>query len=119
FMITGPGSPSIVSNTVLSIEQHVDWIARCIGHLEEKGVATIEASAQAEAQWVRHVGDLADATLHPKGPSYMVGANVAGKPRVYMPYLGGVPRYRAECEQVAADGYRGFEMSASPEPARS
>ena len=111
FIVTGPGSPSVLSNMVLSIEQHVDWIADCIGYLREHGVATIEATPDAEDGWVAHVGEVAEATLFPRANSWYVGANIPGKPRVFMPYLGGVGTYRAHCDGVAANGYEGFSVS--------
>jgi cyclohexanone monooxygenase len=110
FTITGPGSPSVVSNVMVSIEQHVDFIAECLQHLQEHGVATIEADADAEAAWVDHVREAAEATLYPQAPSWFVGANVPGKPRVFMPYLGGVPAYRQKCDEVVAAGYEGFVL---------
>ncbi len=112
FMITGPGSPSVLSNMVVSIEQHVDWIAGCLSHLEDRGLDRIEASAEAEAAWARHVSDLADATLYPQAASWYVGANIPGKPRVFMPYVGGCGTYRRECEQVVERGYEGFALGA-------
>jgi cation diffusion facilitator CzcD-associated flavoprotein CzcO len=113
FTITGPGSPSVVSNVIVSIEQHVDWIAECLRHLREDDVDTIEPDADAEAAWVAHVREVADQTLYPRAPSWFVGANVPGKPRVFMPYLGGVPAYRQKCEQVVAAGYEGFLLERS------
>jgi len=111
FLITGPQSPSVFSNMVVSIEQHVEWIADCMGFLREQGIACIEASAQAQAGWVAHVADVANGTLMPQTDSWYVGANVPGKPRVFTPYLGGVGPYRQQCQQVAAKGYEGFELS--------
>jgi cation diffusion facilitator CzcD-associated flavoprotein CzcO/acetyl esterase/lipase len=108
FLITGPGSPSVLSNMVLSIEQHVDWIADCLAHLRERGHDTIEATPEAEEQWVAHVAEVAQATLFPRANSWYTGANIPGKPRVFMPYLGGVGNYRAHCDAVAASGYEGF-----------
>ena len=108
FIVTGPGSPSVLSNMVLSIEQHVDWIADCIGYLREQALATIEATPEAEDGWVAHVAEVAEATLFPRAGSWYVGANIPGKPRVFMPYLGGVGAYRTHCETVAANGYQGF-----------
>jgi cation diffusion facilitator CzcD-associated flavoprotein CzcO/acetyl esterase/lipase len=110
FLVTGPGSPSVLSNMVLSIEQHVDWIADCIAHLRERGLATIEATPDAEDGWVAHVNEVADATLFPQASSWYIGANIPGKPRVFMPYLGGVGSYRAHCDAVAAGGYAGFAV---------
>jgi cyclohexanone monooxygenase len=113
FMITGPGSPSVLSNMVVSIEQHVDWITDCLDHLRSRGLDRIEASAEAEDDLVRHVGELADGTLYPRAASWYVGANIPGKPRVFMPYVGGCGTYRRECEQVAERGYEGFILGAA------
>ena len=111
FMITGPGSPSVLSNMVVSIEQHVDWIAECLGYLAGRGTDRIEASAEAEDAWVRHVTEVADATLYPRAPTaWYVGANIPGKPRVFMPYVGGCGTYREECDEVVDRGYRGFVL---------
>jgi cation diffusion facilitator CzcD-associated flavoprotein CzcO len=112
FMITGPGSPSVLSNMVVSIEQHVDWIADCLGYLAGRGLDRIEASAEAEAAWGRHVDELASATLYPRATSWYVGANIPGKPRVFMPYVGGCGNYRRECEEVVERGYQGFLLGA-------
>jgi cation diffusion facilitator CzcD-associated flavoprotein CzcO len=108
FIITGPQSPSVLSNMVLSIEQHVEWIGDCMAFMRERGLSRIEATPDAEAAWVRSVEALGRATLYPRARSWYVGANVPGKPRVFMPYVGGCGRYRKECESVAAEGYRGF-----------
>jgi cyclohexanone monooxygenase len=113
FVVTGPGSPSVLSNMVVSIEQHVDWIAECVAHARERGLDRIEATMEAEDAWVEHSNELADATLYPRASSWYVGANIPGKPRVFMPYVGGVGRYRKRCDEVAARGYAGFEMSAA------
>ena len=110
FIVTGPGSPSVLSNMVVSIEQHVDWIAGCIAHLRERGVAWIEAGEDAQDAWVEHVAALADATLYPEATSWYVGANIPGKPRVFMPYVAGCGAYRRECDEVAARGYEGFVL---------
>ena len=109
-MVTGPGSPSVLSNMIVSIEQHVDWIADCIVEMGHRGVQRIEATPAAEAAWVGHVNELADATLYPVANSWYVGANIPGKPRVFMPYVGGCGPYRRECDEVATDGYRGFSL---------
>jgi cyclohexanone monooxygenase len=108
FLITGPGSPSVLSNMVLSIEQHVDWIADCLAHLRDNGRDTIEATQEAEQQWIAHVAEVAQATLFPQANSWYIGANIPGKPRVFMPYLGGVGNYRSHCDAVAANDYEGF-----------
>lgn len=110
FVITGPGSPSVLSNMLPSIEQHVEWIADCIGYMRDRGFAAIEASAQAEEEWVIHVGEVAGGTLYPTCNSWYLGANVPGKPRVFMPYLG-FPPYVEKCDAVAANKYEGFELS--------
>jgi len=111
FIITGPGSPSVLSNMVLSIEQHVEWIAECIAYLRTRRLATIEATAVAEDQWVAHVNDVANSTLFPLANSWYVGANIPGKPRVFMPYIGGAGLYRQKCDEIAANGYEGFALS--------
>jgi cyclohexanone monooxygenase len=110
FMITGPGSPSVKSNMIASIEQHVDWIADCLRHLREKEIRRIEADEGAESRWVDHVNDVAGATLYPQANSWYNGANIAGKPRVFMPYVGGLDKYRKICDDVAANDYRGFSL---------
>lgn len=109
FLITGPGSPSVLSNMVPSIEQHVNWIADCIGWLRTHGHARIDATPEAEDAWVAHVNDVANLTLYPTCNSWYLGANVPGKPRVFMPYLG-FPPYVAKCNEVAAKGYEGFAV---------
>ena len=111
FFVTGPGSPSVLSNMVLSIEQHVEFIAACIVAMDRQGYETIEASLEAQNDWVEHVNEAADETLFPQGNSWYVGANIPGKPRAFMPYVGGVRAYREKCEQVVADGYAGFELA--------
>jgi cyclohexanone monooxygenase len=99
---------------VVSIEQHVDWISDCLAYLEARGFDRIEASAEAESDWVRHVNGLADATLYPQAPtSWYVGANIPGKPRVFMPYVGGCGRYRREAGEVAERGYAGFALGTA------
>jgi cation diffusion facilitator CzcD-associated flavoprotein CzcO len=110
FTITGPGSPSVLSNMIVSIEQHVDWIADCTANLMERGGRTIEATPEAEEGWVTHVNDVGHMTLYPRANSWYMGANIPGKPRVFMPYIGGVGVYRQTCDEIAADGYRGFEI---------
>ncbi|HLY50475.1 MAG TPA: NAD(P)/FAD-dependent oxidoreductase [Solirubrobacteraceae bacterium] len=119
FIITGPGSPSVLSNMVLSIEQHVDWVADAIAHLRERGLDRIEASDEAEAAWVAHVNQLANATLYPQAASWYVGANIPGKPRVFMPYVAGCGPYRRECEDVVRRGYAGFTLTASADGAET
>ena len=108
FVVTGPGSPSVLSNMTTSIEQHVDWIAGCIAHMRAHGYARVEATEKAETDWVQHVLDVASSTLYPRAASWYLGANVPGKPRVFMPYVGGVGRFREICDEITADDYRGF-----------
>lgn len=110
FLITGPGSPSVLSNMIISIEQHVDWITDCLEFLLEHNLATIEATSAAQEEWVTHVNELGDATLYPLASSWYMGANIPGKPRVFMPYVGGVGRYRTRCDEIAAKGYEGFTL---------
>jgi cyclohexanone monooxygenase len=110
FFITGPGSPSVLSNVIVCIEQHVDWISDCLTEMQRRGATRIEASRGAEDGWVEHVNAVANSTLFPIANSWYMGANVPGKPRVFMPYVGGVGPYRKICDAVAADGYRGFEI---------
>lgn len=113
FLITGPGSPSVMSNMMISIEQHVDWITDCLEHAREIGAETIEANAEAEADWVAHVNEVAAGTLFPRANSWYMGANVPGKPQLFMPYIGGVGPYRVKCDEVAAEGYPGFTLSGA------
>jgi cyclohexanone monooxygenase len=111
FMVTGPGSPSVLSNMIISIEQHVDWIADCIRYLKERGFSRIEATLEAQDAWVQHVNDVANTTLYPRANSWYMGANIPGKPRIFMPYVGGVGAYRQKCADVAAAGYAGFTIT--------
>jgi cyclohexanone monooxygenase len=117
FVITGPGSPSVLSNMIVSIEQHVDWIADCLAFMREKNQTTIEATRDAEEKWVAHVNEVADMTLYPQANSWYMGANIPGKPRIFMPYIGGVGAYRRICDEVAEKGYRGFAMTAGEDDA--
>ncbi len=112
FTVTGPGSPSVLSNMVVSIEQHVEWITDCIAALRDQGIDSIEATPEAQEAWMEHVAEVAELTLFPRAASWYVGANVPGKPRVFMPYVGGVGPYRARCAAVAASGYEGFALGA-------
>ena len=117
FTVTGPGSPSVLSSVIFSIEQHVDWIADCLQAMRSRGFNTIEPERQAQDQWVAHVNEVAAQTLFPLANSWYMGANIPGKPRVFMPYVGGVVPYRQKCDQVAAKGYEGFSLTthmASP-----
>jgi cyclohexanone monooxygenase len=111
FMITGPGSPSVLSNMIVSIEQHVDWIADCLAYLHAHAIESIEPAQDAEDKWVAHVNEVAHRTLYPQAASWYMGANIPGKPRVFMPYIGGVHVYRRICDEVAAKGYEGFALT--------
>ena len=110
FTISGPGSPSVLTNMIVSIQQHVDWIADCMDHLRSNGLATIEATEAAESGWVDHVNAVAGKTLFPSCNSWYLGANVPGKTRVFMP-LPGFPAYVEKCRQVAERGYEGFALA--------
>ena len=110
FLITGPGSPSVFTNMVTSIEQHVDWIADCMAHVLAKGGTAVEAEEEAQEEWVAHVNEVASKTIFPTANSWYMGANIPGKPRVFMPYLGGAATYSATCERVAQSGYEGFRI---------
>jgi cation diffusion facilitator CzcD-associated flavoprotein CzcO len=112
FLVAGPGSPSLLGNVMVSIEQHVDWISELLVRSAQEGTPTIEATADAEAAWVAHVNAAAAPTLYLEAASYYLGAEVPGKPRVFMPYAGGLRRYRRECDEVAQDGYRGIARTA-------
>lgn len=108
FMITGPGSPSVLSNVVISIEQHVEWLVDLVKHMRDHGIEQIQPTVAAEDEWVQHVNDIANATLFRLPNSWYLGANIPGKPRVFMPYAGGTGPYRDTCDKIAAENYRGF-----------
>jgi len=112
FVVAGPGSPSLLSNVLLSIEQHVDWVADLLDAADARGAVTVEATEEAEARWVDHVNERAEATLYPRARSYYMGDDVPGKPRVFTPYVGGVRGYRRILERVVAEDYDGFAMTA-------
>ena len=111
FTITGPSSPSVLSNMLVSIEQHVDWVSDCIGWMNENGKTAIEPSDAAERDWAEHTAHLAGMTLFPQADSWYMGANVPGKPRMFLAYVGGVGAYRLICDQIAATGYHGFDVN--------
>jgi cation diffusion facilitator CzcD-associated flavoprotein CzcO len=113
FTITGPGSPSALSNAVVSIEQHVEWVSDLLAHMEETSVDVVEATEAAQRQWTEHVQLVGNATLYPQTDSWYMGANIPGKPRVFLPYIGGVGAYRAHCAKLAAEGYPGFTLVSS------
>ena len=113
FMITGPGSPSVLANMIPSIEQHVDWMVDCISHMRDVGAATIEPTLSYEDDWVEHVNAVSEVSLRSTCSSWYVGANIPGRPRVFMPYIGGFPIYVNRCNEVMANGYEGFELDAT------
>ena len=115
FMITGPGSPSVLSNMPVSIEQHVEMYSELIEHMRSNGLEVAEADADAQVEWVAHVNDVAAMTMFMLADSWYLGANIPGKPRVFMPSPGGVGAYRERCEQIAADGYPGFTFTPATE----
>ncbi|HUE60925.1 MAG TPA: NAD(P)/FAD-dependent oxidoreductase, partial [Acidimicrobiales bacterium] len=110
FVITGPGSPSVLANMPLCIEQHVEWIGKCLAHMGDEGYDVIEATDDAEERWVEHVERAAEATLFPKANSWYLGANIPGKQRIFMPYVGGFKFYAERCDEVAEGGYDGFRF---------
>ncbi len=111
YFIAGAGSPSVLSNVLISIEQHVEWVTDLIAHMAERGLHRVDTTEQAQEDWTAHVAEVAAPTLFLKGNSWYLGANVPGKTRGFSLYLGGVGEYRRICNEVAADGYRGFELS--------
>jgi cyclohexanone monooxygenase len=116
FMITAPGSPSVLTNMVVSIEQHVEWAADCLAYLHTNALESIEALPEAEDAWVDHVNELAAQTLLPEASSWYTGANIEGKPRVFLPYTGGVGKYRERMTALAANGYEGFRLCGVSRP---
>jgi cation diffusion facilitator CzcD-associated flavoprotein CzcO len=115
FTITGPGSPSVLSNMAVSIEQHVDWVSACMTHMREQRLETIEPTPTAEAGWLQHVNECACLTVFPQANSWYMGANIPGKKRVFLPYIGGVGRYRSICDDVARMDYLGFAFTGRKE----
>ena len=111
FMVTGPGSPSVLTNMIMAIEHHVDWITQCLVDLRDRGMARIEPEVSAEENWVAHNREVADSNLRSTCSSWYVGANIPGKPRVFMPYIGGFPAYVEYCKTVQTSGYDGFSIS--------
>ena len=116
FVIVGPGSPSLLSNVLLSSEEQIDWLIELFEHARREGVAEIEVTEEAERDWVAHVNERAKETLYLKTPSYYLGAEMPNKPRVFMPYSGGVRHYRRILEKIAGNGYEGFTLSRAAEP---
>ena len=108
FMITGPGSPSVLASMIQSIEQHVDWMTDCIAHMRDIGADTIEPTLEDQDAWVEHVNEVAEISLRSTCSSWYVGANIPGRPRVFMPYIGGFPIYVDRCNQSMDKGFEGF-----------
>ena len=113
FMITGPGSPSVLASMIQAIEQHVDWVADCIAHMRDVGASTIEPSREDEDAWVAHVNDVSTVSLRSTCSSWYVGANIPGRPLVFMPYIGGFPVYVQKCNEVMNSGYDGFALEGA------
>jgi len=113
FMITGPGSPSVLANMIPSIEQHVDWMMDCISHMRDVGAQTIEPTLSYEDDWVDHVNAVSQISLRSTCSSWYMGANIPGRPRVFMPYIGGFPIYVTRCNEVMANGYEGFVLEGA------
>ena len=109
-MVTGPGSPSVLSNMAVSIEQHVEWIADCLGYMRSHELESVEPTVNGQLGWVKHVRELGDLTLYPRANSLYMGANVPGKPRVLLPYVGGVHTYREVCNEVVDRNYLGLRF---------
>jgi len=111
FAVAGPGSPSVLANVILSIEQHVEWISDCLTYMRDRSYVRIEARPDAQDAWVDHVNEVAQATLYPRTKSWYLGANIEGKPQVFMPYIGGLGKYARHCQEVAAQGYKGLILA--------
>jgi cyclohexanone monooxygenase len=113
FMITGPGSPSVLASMIQAIEQHVDWLVDCLGHMRDVGAATIEARLEDEDAWVEHVNEVSKVSLRSTCSSWYVGTNIPGRPRVFMPYIGGFPVYVQKCNEVMSSGFDGFVLEGA------
>ncbi len=112
FLITGPQSPGVKSQMILSIEQHVNMISRIIAKMKKRNLATVTPSTEAQDEWVDHVAEVANATLAPEANSWYSGDNIPGKPRVFMPYVAGVDKYHQICEKIIKNSYQGFNFNA-------
>jgi cyclohexanone monooxygenase len=119
FMLTGPGSPSVLGNVVVAIEQHVEWVTELLRYVERHGIEYVEARRDAEDRWVEHVNDVGSRSIISTGNSWYLGANIPGKPRVFLPYAGGYDKYRGICDALARNGYQGFELATSSDPERA
>ncbi|MCY3824164.1 MAG: cyclohexanone monooxygenase, partial [Nitrospinae bacterium] len=117
FTITGPGSPSVLTNMQTSIDHHVEWIGACLVYLRENGMKSIEASVEAEDAWVAHNNEETAKTIRYKCSSWYLGANIPGKPRVFMPYIAGFDVYSKKCAEIVEAGYEGFHLIRDEEAA--
>ena len=111
FTITGPGSPSVLTNMIPTIEQHVDWIAECIRYMKKRSYYSIEANLEAERSWVKFNEDSARNTLRYECKSWYLGSNVKDKQRIFLPFVGGLPAYIKKCEEIVKNSYEGFRFS--------
>ena len=114
-MITGPGSPSVLASMIQAIEQHVDWLADCLGHMRDIGAAASSRLRADEDAWVEHVNDVSTVSLRSTCSSWYVGTNIPGRPRVFMPYIGGFPVYVQKCNEVMSNGFEGFVLEGGRE----
>lgn len=119
FLVNGPGSPAVLGNVVAFAEQHVEWITDCIGYMRDNGIATIESTEDFDEQWAGHVDDVGGRTLYVQAKSWYTGENVPGKPRRFLPYAGGLDRYRDRCDEVARSGYDGFVLDRAHDATRA
>jgi cyclohexanone monooxygenase len=113
FTITGPGSPSVLASMIQAIEQHVDWMVDCMAHLRDLGAATLEPLLRYEDEWIEHVNEVSKVSLRSTCSSWYVGANIPGRPRVFMPYIGGFPVYVQKCNEVMSNGFEGFVIDGA------
>jgi cyclohexanone monooxygenase len=113
FTITGPGSPSVLASMIQAIEQHVDWMVDCMAHLRDLGAATLEPLQRYEDEWIEHVNEVSKVSLRSTCSSWYVGANIPGRPRVFMPYIGGFPVYVQKCNEVMSNGFEGFVIDGA------
>jgi cyclohexanone monooxygenase len=113
FTITGPGSPSVLASMIQAIEQHVDWMVDCMAHMRDIGAQTIEPIQHYEDEWIEHVNEVSKVSLRSTCSSWYVGANIPGRPRVFMPYIGGFPVYVQKCNEVMTNGFEGFIVAGA------
>ena len=113
FTITGPGSPSVLASMIQAIEQHVDWMVDCMAHMRDIGAETVEPILHYEDEWIEHVNEVSKVSLRSTCSSWYVGANIPGRPRVFMPYIGGFPVYVQKCNEVMTNGFEGFIVAGA------